>query len=300
VDKAATGPSFHNERVASTMTTTPHPYFPCMPSTDALATTILSLSPLVSSILFYFQPTTYGKLDGGVLATNSMTSRHWLGPMLSSKWSWMIFESPSWIWVAILMYRDVNVDFVPVPLANLILVTWFFVHYIHRSVLYPFQVSSKSKVPLGISACAFCYTFCNGYLQVYDLIYQQQFPEGYADSWQFLCGVVLTVVGFAIAYQSDHILLALKNANNDTAKGDYQIPHGGLFRYVSSPHYLGELIEWTGFCIACNFSLASISFVVWTAANLVPRAWHTHHWYRRKFRGEYDGLNRRAICPCVF
>lgn len=68
-------------------------------------------------------------------------------------------------------------------------------------------------------------------------------------------------------------------------KRQYQIPRGGLFEYVSAPHYLGEIIEWTGFCIACDGRLASLSFAIWTAANLIPRALHTHAWYRQTFSG---------------
>ena len=47
-------------------------------------------------------------------------------------------------------------------------------------------------------------------------------------------------------------------------------------------------MEWSGFCIANNFSLASLSFAIWTAANLIPRAIHTHKWYNKTFAG-YSG-----------
>ena len=192
-------------------------------------------------------------------------------------------------------------DSVAVPLPNLLLLLWFLGHYIHRSILYPLRVSSTSTMPLGISVFAFCYTFCNGYIQAVDLVYQQKFDAQYAESWQFWCGMALAMVGFAIAYQSDSILLALKRQKDHSKyETGYRIPHGGLFHYVTSPHYLGEILEWTGFCIACNFSLASVSFVVWTAANLVPRAWHTHQWYREKFREDYDNLHRWAILPFLF
>lgn len=187
-----------------------------------------------------------------------------------------------------------------VPLPNLILITWFWLHYIHRAILYPLKQSSKSKMPLGISAFAFMYTTVNGYLQAYDLLCQRVFEEEYAQSWQFVGGMLLAVLGFTIAYQSDHILLELKQQKDTKAAGQYQIPSGGLFWLVSSPHYLGELIEWTGFCIACDFSIASTSFVVWTATNLVPRAWATHQWYRTKFREDYDELDRSAVIPYVF
>ena len=43
--------------------------------------------------------------------------------------------------------------------------------------------------------------------------------------------------------QCDNILRKLRE------KEGYSIPYGGLFEYVSSGHYLGEIIEWLGFYI---------------------------------------------------
>jgi 3-oxo-5-alpha-steroid 4-dehydrogenase 1 len=65
---------------------------------------------------------------------------------------------------------------------------------------------------------------------------------------------------------------------------------------VSSPNYLGELLTWTGFAIA-SWSPAGLSFVVMTAANLVPRALSNHRWYQREF-ADYPP-ERKAILPWV-
>ena len=132
-----------------------------------------------------------------------------------------------------------------------------------------------------------------------------------ANTPSFVIGMMLCMLGFSIVYTSDQTLLRLKknmtSTQTDTAKSPgtgeqsatttttkrqhqrYSIPHGGLFEYVSSPHYLGEIIEWTGFCIASGGTWASLSFVVWTAANLVPRAIASHSWYKHTFsNGEED------------
>ena len=39
----------------------------------------------------------------------------------------------------------------------------------------------------------------------------------------------------------------------------YKIPVGGLFRWVSSPNYFGELLEWTGWAIA-TWSIPGVAF----------------------------------------
>jgi 3-oxo-5-alpha-steroid 4-dehydrogenase 1 len=100
------------------------------------------------------------------------------------------------------------------------------------------------------------------------------------------------MIGFSLGYSSDATLLTLKRQD----KG-YQIPRGGMFEYVSAPHFLGELLEWTGFAIAAN-TMAAYSFPIWTAANTIPRAILQHQWYRTAFR-EYP-TNRKAILPFVW
>ncbi|MGB0641280.1 MAG: 3-oxo-5-alpha-steroid 4-dehydrogenase, partial [Myxococcota bacterium] len=69
-----------------------------------------------------------------------------------------------------------------------------------------------------------------------------------------------------------------------------------LYRYVSCPNYLGEMVQWIGWAIAMN-SLAGVSFAVWTVANLLPRALTHHRWYRDKF-AEYPA-ERKAVIPFV-
>lgn len=96
-----------------------------------------------------------------------------------------------------------------------------------------------------------------------------------------------------INQHSDAILRRLRSQSVS-----YQIPRGGMFEFVSAPHYLGEIMEWIGFAIANRFSLASVAFVIYTASNLIPRAVAHHHWYRRNFVDDYPP-ERRAIVPFV-
>ena len=105
-------------------------------------------------------------------------------------------------------------------------------------------------------------------------------------------GVVYAAFGFALGFVSDRTLLQLKRTT-----GTYQIPSGGGFNHVSCPHYLGEIIEWWGFCLACGGSWESLSFALWTTANLLPRALAQHEWYRLKFE-DYP-VDRRAIIPLM-
>jgi protein-S-isoprenylcysteine O-methyltransferase Ste14 len=106
-------------------------------------------------------------------------------------------------------------------------------------------------------------------------------------------GVALFGLGQWINHQSDAILLALR-APGETG---YKIPTGGLYRWVSCPNYLGELIIWTGWAVA-TWSSAGLSFAVYTFANLAPRAAANHRWYREQFP-DYPP-ERRALIPFIW
>ena len=57
---------------------------------------------------------------------------------------------------------------------------------------------------------------------------------------------------------------------------------------------MGEVIQWSGFALMC-WKLPALSFAIWTAANLIPRAWSHHKWYRTSFADYPQG--RCAVIP---
>ena len=96
--------------------------------------------------------------------------------------------------------------------------------------------------------------------------------------------------GMVIHFHSDAQLRELRN-NHGSA---YQIPRAGLFKYVSCPNYLGEIIEWLGWGLLI-WSWAGLAFALFTIANLGPRAISHHKWYREHFP-DYP-TRRRALIP---
>lgn len=292
---------------------------------------ILLLSPILTAILIFGRPSTYGKLQQQTKQqqqqqqcrpTSSATSIGltwtWLGPLIPSRIAWMVFESPCLFWVVSCLYwrfgesddnSNIASNRTTLPPGNALLLTWFAIHYIYRSIVYPLQQSSASQTPIGVVLLAWSYCMVNGYLQSRPLTVLSVGEEDGlgveidAHTSSFVVGMTLCILGFTIVIMSDRTLLRLKKngMSSRTAGGAigqhqtrYSIPHGGLFDYVSSPHYLGEIIEWTGYCIASGRTWASLSFVVWTAANLVPRAIQTHEWYRQTFDGRTSSSSDEA------
>ena len=108
----------------------------------------------------------------------------------------------------------------------------------------------------------------------------------------FWIGVFIFFTGMAINHHSDAVLRNLRSKGG----GRYQIPYGGLYRWVSVPSYLGELLEWIGFAVL-TLSPAAGLFAFFTAANLIPRALSTHKWYQGQFKMYPE--KRRAIIPYI-
>ena len=79
----------------------------------------------------------------------------------------------------------------------------------------------------------------------------------------------------------------------------YYVPKGGLFEYVSGANFFGEILEWFGLAMASGFTLSTTTFVIFTFANLAPRAHQHHQWYLKKFQEEYP-KNRKALIPFVW
>jgi protein-S-isoprenylcysteine O-methyltransferase Ste14 len=168
-------------------------------------------------------------------------------------------------------------------------------HYIHRAFIYPVHFRGGQKsMPVMVIGLGFLFNAVNSYLNGR---YIFTFSSGYPDSWlsdpRFIIGVLIFVLGFIINRDSDLILRSLRQPG----EYGYRIANRGLFRWISCPNYLGEILIWTGWAVA-TWSLAGLSFAVWTAANLVPRARAHHHWYRETFPN-YP-VNRHALIPGIW
>jgi 3-oxo-5-alpha-steroid 4-dehydrogenase 1 len=107
--------------------------------------------------------------------------------------------------------------------------------------------------------------------------------------------VVIFFAGMAINIQSDRIIRLLRRPG-DTA---HYIPRGGMYRYVSSANYFGELVEWIGFAVL-TWSWAGAVFALWTFANLAPRARAINRRYAQEFGDEFKKLKLKNILPYIY
>jgi 3-oxo-5-alpha-steroid 4-dehydrogenase 1 len=165
-------------------------------------------------------------------------------------------------------------------------------HYTNRSLIFPWRVRTTGKtIPLVIVASAISFNAVNAGLNGYYLGSLASYPVSWLWDIRFITGAATFLAGAAMNIWADEKLIALR-AGGDAS--GYAVPRGGLFEFVSCPNHLGEIIEWFGFALMC-WNLPALSFAIWTAANLIPRALSHHAWYRRRFR-DYP-RDRAAVVP---
>jgi len=165
-------------------------------------------------------------------------------------------------------------------------------HYVHRALIFPFRLLTKGKqIPLVIVVFGILFNTVNGFLNGYWLAhFSTTNKSDFLLNLHILIGVILFIVGYIINKYHDRILIKLRSRNTS----GYKIPFGGLFRYVSCPNYLGEIVTWLGFFVV-TLSLPALSFLVWTIVNLIPRALDNHKWYKNEFP-DYPPT-RKAVLP---
>jgi protein-S-isoprenylcysteine O-methyltransferase Ste14 len=166
-------------------------------------------------------------------------------------------------------------------------------HYVHRTFVYPFSLPAGGRpLPTLIVASGFAFNVLNAVVNAGWI----GTVGAYATSWladpRFVSGCVVFVAGGAINRRADRALRGLRTAG----ERGYKIPRGGLYEWVSCPNYLGEILEWGGWALA-TWSQAGLAFAVYTVANLAPRAWSHHRWYREQFP-DYPA-ERRALIPRI-
>ena len=207
------------------------------------------------------------------------------GPEISNKLGWVLMELPSF---AIILYFYIN--FNQSAYAQFLSLLWLF-HYFNRTFIFPFRIRTKNKkMPVTIVVSAIVFNLINAGLNGYFLAHFERYTLLAFENWTFYLGLILFGFGFISNQLSDNILINLRTPDET----GYKIPHGYLFKYISCPNHFSEILQWTGFAIMA-WNLPATCFLIWTIANLLPRALKHHKWYRENFE-DYP-KDRKAIIP---
>jgi hypothetical protein len=215
------------------------------------------------------------------------TKNNW-GPMINNRLGWLLMELPALL-VFIFFVSFTSNWFSLLFLVAFSIWVW---HYFNRAIIYPFRLKTKGKkMPVVIMVSAIFFNLINGFINGYWLAHFAPVDKiDYSTVLRIIVGTMVFLTGFIINQYHDNLLINLRKGDNT----GYKIPFGGLFKFVSCPNFLGEIITWLGFFIV-TLSLPALAFLVWTLANLIPRAIDHHKWYRNEF-ADYP-VKRKAVLP---
>lgn len=235
----------------------------------------------------------YFKAGYGYLRTSN-----W-GPSISNKVAWVLMETPVFVGMTVLFF----VYGLKSNISVIVMTVLFLTHYLQRSLIFPFLLKGKSKMPIAIMLMGATFNLVNAYmigcwLYIYSLPPYTAEPY-YTTAWlyspQFIVGTVLFIAGMVINLHSDYIIRHLRKPGDNK----HYIPKGGMFTYVSSANYFGEILEWFGFAIL-TWSIPGAIFCIWTFANLAPRANSLYEKYAQEFGEEFTSLKRKKVIPFIY
>lgn len=209
------------------------------------------------------------------------------GPSIPSRLGWMLMEAP-----ALLVFTGVyfagarRFETIPLVFAAL----WH-LHYVHRTFVFPFRLRIGGKrMPVSIPLMGITFNGLNAYVNARWVSELGSYSPDWLLDPRFLVGIAVFFVGLAINLHADTVLIHLRKPGET----GYKIPRGGMYRWITSPNYFGEIVEWAGWALM-TWSLPGLAFAVYTTANLAPRAISNHRWYRETFP-DYP-RERRALVP---
>lgn len=233
-------------------------------------------------------PAPYGRLASDKFGFN-----------FSPKWGWFLMELPATLSFLFFYFQGKNWD-QTVPL--IFLGVWL-IHYGNRGFIFPMLMrvakGASSSFSVMVVVMGWLVTAMHGYLNAVFIseLSTHLTPEWLTDP-RFIIGMCIYVAGYTLNLHSDAIIRNLRS-KEEVERGDkvYRIPQGGLFKYVTNPSYFTELMSFTGFAIA-TWSLGAVFVLLVSAANLIPRAFQIHKWYKEKFGDEYPA-DRKVLIPFI-
>jgi len=155
--------------------------------------------------------------------------------------------------------------------------------FLHK---YSGTMDGDFLLPIGASYAL------NAALTAHQQLQVTMYSHAFADPVYHL-GLVLTVLGQGGNFYHHYLLTHMRKEGEKT----YVIPSGGLFNFVTMPHYFFEILAWLGIaCVTQHFS--AFLTVAGMCSYLAGRSVATTRWYRSKF--DNYPKERKHLIPFLF
>jgi len=165
---------------------------------------------------------------------------------------------------------------------------WSF-HYGRRVIEVLFLHDYKRVMSLGITIGAVIYYGGLGVFCAWCTHHQVWKRNGYPNEILLWLGFCVFMIG-EIGNAYHHYLLAYMRPVGMTG---HVIPTGGMFYYVSCPHYYFELVSWVGYLLLTSITYGALAMLILSFFSLLALAKEKH----TKYLKEFNGQNGKSMYP---
>ena len=245
---------------------------------DLLLLTIFTFCMICSVPVLFKFPAPYGKFHDVFDKI----------PLVSMKVNWkigyLLGESPS-IWMPLLVTL-IYANSVTFP--YLLFLILYEVHYIHRVTIYPFyRVRSRTPSTILIPIFSFMFQVVNATCLSKFVLFACSENIDYLSWLKLAIGVAIFLTGMYLNMIADQTLISLRRSEEDTSYYPPPMNESAIFRFFVCGNYSMEILEWIGMYVAFS-NLATLSFIVTSCCNLIPRAYANHLFCRKSFKEKYQ------------
>lgn len=163
--------------------------------------------------------------------------------------------------------------------------------HLYRCTVYAFKIRSRYSTPWPLKTVIFmciykaCFAILAGHAYIIG-----EFTIG--SNILYFLKILIVFITFALQFVSDMKLSKLRYFG----ERGYKVPSDKLFKYISCPNYLLEIIFWITWGTMFDLDFCVIAMWLWLLPMLFGRAENTHKWYGKFFSNSYP-KNRTSIIP---
>ena len=133
-------------------------------------------------------------------------ARNGWGPSVRARWGWVAMELPAALAIAVCFALRP-----PSSLAPWLMLGLWEIHYVNRSVVFPFRMRGGGKpMPIAIAGMGVFFNLVNGYLNGRWLTVFGTYDREWLVDPRFLVGAAVMAAGFAINLHADATLRSLR------------------------------------------------------------------------------------------
>ena len=182
------------------------------------------------------------------------------GAGINPRYGWLMMEAPASLVMLVAWWL------LPTGLVVMGLMMLWQIHYFHRAFIYPFSLRSARLMPFSVVLMALVFNFANAGLNAWHFrLHHDWYTPQWLTTPAFQLGLLCFLVGYFVTKRADSILKGLRSEGQASREGEYFVPEGFLYRFVSCPNYLGESLQWLGWALMTS----SPSFILPRSAVIV-------------------------------